>query len=200
VSQPQLQVRARTSYVVGQLGSLAQGTPRASATVAEPSLIGVLPINRSLVLDRSPMNSRWMCKGPGVPSDFAIVQEGFDANCPASNRPNDTTNTWFIRKPGSNETVCKGFLVWNGREMKADAIPTGYVVIGELVSPGCAKSNDSKAPGNAWRIKLPGPQETVCKGFLIPRGYVIRGETAAANCPLKSARKNAWLIMPKTQG
>ena len=139
-----------------------------------------------------------MCKGPGVPSDFAIVQEGFDAQCSASKRPYDATNAWFIRKPGPNETVCKGFLMWNGREVEADAIPTGYAVVGEVVSPGCSKSNDSRKPGNAWRIKLPGPQETVCKGFLIPRGYVIRGETVAVDCPLKSARKNAWLIMPKT--
>jgi Ca-activated chloride channel family protein len=198
VGQPQLQVRARTSYVVGQSGSLAQATPRASVTVAEPSLSGGLPIKRSSVLDRSPTDSRWMCKGPGVPSDFAILQDGFDANCSASNRPNDATNAWFIRKPGPNETVCKGFLMLNGREMEADAIPTGYAVVGEAVSPGCARSNDSRARGNAWRIKLPGPQETVCKGFIIPRGYVIRGETVAADCPLKSARKNAWLINPKT--
>ena len=88
--------------------------------------------------------------------------------------------------------------MWNGREVEADAIPTGYAVVGEVVSPGCAKSNDSRAPGNAWRIKLPGQQETVCKGFVIPRGYVIHGETVAAGCPSKSVRKNAWLITPKT--
>ena len=198
VSSPQLQVRARTGYVVGQSGSLAPAAPRASATVAEPSLIGTLPINRSLVFDRVPRDSRWMCKGPGVPSDFAIVQEGFDAHCSASNRPDDATNAWFIRKPGPTETVCKGFLIWDGREMEAIAIPTGYAVVGEVVSPGCARSNDPMAPGNAWRIKLPGPQETICKGFLIPRGYVIRGEAVAADCPSKSARKNAWVILPKT--
>ena len=198
VSQPQLQVRARTSYVFGQSGAMALATPRATATVAEPSLIGVLPINRVSVFDRSPSDSRWVCKGPGVPSNFAIVQEGFDAHCSASNRPNDSTNAWRIRKPGPIETVCKGFLMWNGRDAEAYAIPTGYAVVGEVVSPGCAKSNDSRKPGNAWRIKLPGQEETVCKGFLIPRGYAVRGETISAVCPLKSARKNAWLITPKT--
>jgi hypothetical protein len=194
VNQPQLQVRARTSYVFGQSGSLVQATPRVSATVAEPSLIGALPINRSLVIDRLPGDSRWMCKGPDVPSDFAIVQEGFDDHCSGSNRPHDATNAWFIRKPGPNETVCKGFLMWKGREVDAGPIPTGYVVVGEQVSPSCTRSNYSRAPGNAWRIKLPSQKETVCKGFLIPRGYVVRGETVAAACPSKSAGKNAWLI------
>lgn len=196
VNRPQLEVRARTSYVVGQSGSLAQATP---TTVDEPSLIGALPFNRSLVFDRRlPTDSRWMCKGSDVPGDFAIVQEGFDAHCSKSNRHNDATNAWFIRKPGPNETVCKGFFIWNGREVEADAIPTGYVVVGEVESPGCAKSNYSRAPGNAWRIKLPSQNETVCKGFLIPRGYVVRGETVAAACPSKSAGKNAWLITQKT--
>jgi hypothetical protein len=167
-------------------------------TAAEPSLIGVLPIKRVSVFDRLPMGARWVCKGPGVPSDFAIVQEGFDDHCSASKRPNDTTNAWFIRKPGPIETVCKGFLMWNGREVEANEIPTGFAVVGEVVSPGCAKSNDSKKPNNAWRIKLPGQDEAVCKGFLIPRGFVIRGEIVAAGCPLKPPRKNAWLIGPKT--
>jgi len=198
VSRPQLQVRARTSYVVGQSGSLAQATPRASATVAEPSTMGALPINRSLVFDRLPTDSRWMCKGPDVPGDFAIVQEGFDAHCSGSSRPNDATNAWFIRKPGPNETVCKGFFIWNGREVEADAIPNGFAVVGEVESPGCAKSNYSRVPSNAWMIKLPDQHETVCKGFLIPRGYVVRGETVAAACPSKSAGKNAWLITLKT--
>jgi len=88
--------------------------------------------------------------------------------------------------------------MWNGREVEANEIPTGFAVVGEVVSPGCAKSNDSKKPNNAWRIKLPGQDEAVCKGFLIPRGFVIRGEIVAADCPLKPPRKNAWLIGPKT--
>jgi VWFA-related protein len=194
VNQPQLQVRARTSYVVGQSGALVQATPRANATVAEPSLIGLQPVDRRLFVDRSPTDSRWMCKGPNVPGNFTIVQEGFDALCPGSNRQNDSTNAWFIRKPGPGETVCKGFFIWNGREMQADAIPTGYAVVGEEVSLACAKSNYSQAPANAWRIKLPDYQETACKGFPIPRGYVVRGETVTTVCPLKSGRKNAWLI------
>jgi len=197
VSQPQLLVRARTSYVFGQSGTLARATPGPNVTVAEPSLTGVLPIKRVSVFDKLPMGARWVCKGPGVPGDFAIVQEGFDDHCSASNRPNDTTNAWFIRKPGPIETVCKGFLMWNGREVEAKAIPTGYAVIGELVSPGCARSNDSRALSNAWRIKLPGPEETVCKGFLIPRGYVVRGEKDTINCP-QLPRKNAWVITPKS--
>ncbi len=198
VNQPQLQVRARTSYVSGQSGAVTRVTSGASATAAEPSVIGALPIKRVAGFDRLPTDSRWICKGPGVRSDFAIVQEGFDANCSPSKRPNDSTNSWLIRKPGPIETVCKGFLMWNGREVEANAIPTGYAVVGEVMSPGCAKSNDSRKPGNAWRIKLPGREETVCKGFLIPRGYVVRGETVIAACPLKPPRKNAWLISPKT--
>lgn len=196
VNRPQLEVRARASYVIGQSWSPARATP---TTVDEASLIGGVPFNHSLDFDRrKPTDSRWICKGPGVPGDFAIVQEGFDAHCSESNRANDATNAWLIGKPGPDETVCKGFFVWNGREVEADAIPTGYVVVGEVQSPGCAKSNYSRAPSNAWRIKLPSQTETVCKGFLIPRGYVVRGETAAAACPSRSTRKNAWLITQRT--
>ena len=194
VNPPQLQVRARESYVIDQWGAVALAAPPVNVTLAEPAAIGALPVNRSLVPARLPKEARWMCKGPDVPGDFAIVQEGFVAHCPASSRPNDTTNAWLIRKPAPSETVCKGFLMWHGREVEADAIPDGYAVIGEIASPGCAPGNGAN---NAWKVKLPDQQETVCKGFIIPRGYVIRGETVTLACPLRSTGKNAWLITPK---
>ena len=84
-----------------------------------------------------------------------------------------------------------------GRESESFAIPTGYVVSGEVESPGCARSNNPRRPGNAWRIKLPGHQETVCKGFAIPRGYIVAGETNTASCPAKANGKNALFIMRK---
>lgn len=201
VNRPQLLVRARTSYVVDQSGAVNQPARRASAMAAEPSLpssVAALPINRGLAPVRLPTGARWMCKGPDVPGDFVIVQEGFDSHCSASGRPNDSTNAWFIRKPAPGETVCKGFFIWRGREVTAEAIPTGYVVVAELQSPGCAKSNDSRRAANAWSIKLPGEQEAVCKGFTIPRGYVVRGETNTAVCPSKPAGRNAQLIRRKS--
>ena len=197
VNRPQLQVRARTSYVIDQTGAVTQPVSHPSATVAESSLIGALPVKDSPAPARLPIDARWMCKGPDVRADFVIVQEGFDSHCSGSDRPNDSTNAWFIRKPGPDETVCKGFFMSQGRQMEANTIPTGYVVAAEVESPGCARSNDSRRPGNAWRIKLPGQQETVCKGFAIPRGYVVRGETNTATCPVKSAGKNALFIVRK---
>jgi hypothetical protein len=148
--------------------------------------------------ERNPLASRWICKGPNVPGDFALVREGFDAKCPKSNRPNDETNAWFIRKPGPGEIVCKGFLMWHGSEIEGAAIPTGYVVVGQLVAKPCASSNHPKDPTNAWSVRLPRQHETVCKGFLIPRGYVVTGETTASACPPKTIEKNAWLIMPRS--
>ena len=201
VNRPQLQVRARTSYVIDQSGAVTQPISHQSGTVAEPSLpslIGALPVKDSPAPARLPTDARWICKGTEVRGDFVIVQEGFDSHCSGSNRPNDSTNAWFIRKPGPDETVCKGFFMSQGRQMEADTIPTGYVVAAEVESPGCAKSNDSQRPGNAWRIKLPAQQETVCKGFAIPRGYVVRGETNTVTCPLKSAGRNALFIVRKS--
>jgi hypothetical protein len=137
-----------------------------------------------------------MCKGP-VSGDFAVVREGFDSNCPKSSRPNDHTNAWFIKKPGPHEILCKGFFMWNGREIEGTPIPSGYAVVGELFSPACARSNDPKKRANAWSVRLPGRRETVCKGFLIPRGFVVIGETTVSACPVKTIAKNAWLIAPK---
>ena len=57
---------------------------------------------------------------------------------------------------------------------------------------------DPKAAANAWRVKLPGSEETVCKGFLIPRGFVVVGEKKASVCPATASEANAWLIAPAT--
>jgi Ca-activated chloride channel family protein len=201
LSRPQLLVRARTSYTVDRPGIIVQPPRRAAAPIAQlpgPSGFGALPVSRDMSFDKSPTRSRWMCKGPNVESDFAVVREGFDSACPNSGRPNDRTNAWLIRKPGPSETVCKGFFLSNGREMEAAPVPAGYVVVGQLVSPGCSRSNDPQRPANAWSVKLPGQSETVCKGFQIPPGYVVRGETDSRACPAKSEMKNAWLIRQRT--
>jgi VWFA-related protein len=201
VNRPQLLVRARTSYVVDQSGAVNQLTRQTRTLPAEPSSpssIGALPIDRRVAPVKLPKDARWMCKGSDVPGNFVIVQEGFDSHCSATGRPNDSTNAWYIRKAGLSETVCKGFFIWQGREVTAEAIPTGYVVVGEVQSPVCSPSNDPRRPANAWSIKLPGEREIVCKGFTIPRGYLTRADANAAACPSRPAGKNARIIVKKT--
>jgi len=195
LNQPRLVVRARTSYAFDQSGvPVAYATKRDGPMPSALTEIGSLPNSRLFVESKDPLNSRWTCKDPNVASDYAVVKEGFDANCPASTRAHDETNAWFIRKPRPSETLCKGFWMWNGSEVEAAPIPTGYVVVGELTSPACSRSNDPRRPANAWSIRTPGSNETVCKRFMIPRGYVVIGEKKAAACPLSSSTNNAWLI------
>ncbi len=198
VNQPQLIVRARTGYVVDQSGAVVRSPKSGRSSGLQASdMSGSLAVPRSTDALKPAMGARWMCKGPNAPSDFAVVKEGFVSNCPKSTRPNDETNAWFIRRPGPSEILCKGFLIWNGRELSGAPIPTGYVVTGEVASPVCSKSNHPQNTTNAWTIRLPAQGDTVCKGFLIPRGYVVMGERTAAGCPAKSDGKNAWLIRSK---
>ena len=197
ISQPRLIVRARTSYAFDQSGvPVAQATKREAPMPSELTEIGSLSSRRRVADDKNPLNARWICKGPGAPGDYAVVKEGFDSKCPASTRVHDETNAWFIRKPQPSETLCKGFFMWDGREVEAAPIPTGYVVVGELTSLSCSRSNDPKHLANAWSVRTPGPKETACKGFLIPRGYVVIGEKKSTACPLTSSESNAWLIAP----
>ena len=177
---------------------MAYAAKREVITPSEAAATGFLPNSRLPGESKIPRGARWMCKDPNVTSDYAVVKEGFDANCPASTRAHDETNAWFIRKPRSSETVCKGFLMWNGSEVEAAPIPTGYVVTGELSAPACSRSNDPRRPANAWSIKTPGASETVCKRFMIPRGYIVIGEKRTAACPYASGEKNAWSITTKS--
>ena len=191
VNQPWLVVRgARSGYLFGKGGTVnydVRNPVVASITEIEPE-------SGKSFDDKKPSNARWMCKGPFVPGDYALVQEGYNSKCPESARPNDQTNAWFIRKPGPSETVCKGFVWWNGAEAEASTIPSGYAVVGEVKSAVCSSSTDRSQSTNAWRVKLPGAKETVCKRFLIPRGFVVIGEKRASDCPATSTPANAWLI------
>ncbi|HEU4766163.1 MAG TPA: hypothetical protein VFS77_02285, partial [Pyrinomonadaceae bacterium] len=85
-------------------------------------------------------------------------------------------------------------LMWQGREVAAAPVPEGYVVISEVKSPSCANSSNPDNATNAWEIRLPGPSETVCKGFPLPHGYVMIGERIVPTCPTRATEKNAWLI------
>lgn len=200
INQPHLIVRARTSYAFDQAGvPVAYAAKREVITPSEVAEIGFLPNSRLFEESKITRDARWMCKDPNATSDYAVVKEGFDANCPASTRPHDQTNAWFIRKPRSSETVCKGFLMWNGSEVEAAPIPTGYVVTGDVSAPACSRSNDPRRPANAWSVKTPGSSETVCKRFVIPRGYIVIGEKRTAACPLTSGEKNAWLITTRSR-
>lgn len=192
VNQPWLVVRGtRSGYSFGTGGTLRYDVK--NPVVA--SISNIEPDSKKFIDEKKPSNARWMCKGPFVPGDYALVQEGFDSKCPPSTRPNDQTNAWFIRKPGPSETVCKGFVWSNGAEVQASTIPTGYAVVGEAKSAVCSSSTDRTQANNAWRVKLPAAKETVCKGFLIPRGFVVIGEKRASLCPATSTESNAWLIM-----
>jgi Ca-activated chloride channel family protein len=194
VNQPWLVARARPSYSFGQAGTVRYDNR--DPALAPLSDIESLSASQYFVENKRPLNARWMCKGPFVPGDYALVQEGFDAKCPKSTRADDKTNAWLIKKPGPSEIVCKGFWLWNGSEMEISPIPSGYAVVGEVNSPMCSSSMDPKASANAWRVKLPVSEETVCKGFLIPRGFVVVGEKNASVCPATSSGANAWLIVP----
>ncbi len=197
VNNPRVTVHARTGYVVDESGKIVRG-PTAPLTAPAPvSETGSAPVPRTSERETLPAGARWICKGPNVPGNFAVVKEGFDSNCAKSSRPHDENNAWFIRKPGPTEVICKGFLIWQGREIEGAPIPTGYVVVGQLKADGCTKSNNPKEPANAWSIRVPGQAETICKGFQIPRGYVVIGETTRSACPVRDAEKNAWLIIPK---
>lgn len=191
VNQPWLVVRgARAGYLFGKSGTVNYDVK--NPVVA--SISDIEPESRKSFEDKKPLTARWMCKGPFVPGDYALVKEGYDSKCPQSKRPNDQTNAWFIRKPGPSETVCKGFIWWNGAEARASTIPSGYAVVGEVNSAVCSSSTDSSQSTNAWRVKLPAAKETVCKGFLIPRGFIVIGEKMASDCPATSTPDNAWLI------
>ena len=193
VNRPQLAVRARSGYVVDQSGATLR-TPKEQGVI----VFGILDSNGSVPVTRpvevSETEGRWICKGPDAPSDFAVVKEGFISHCPASQRSNEQTNAWFIKKPGPMETLCKGFVTFNGREIAGAPVPAGYVVTGETRTSVCGNSSDKAITTNAWHIRLPGQNEVVCKGFPLPRGFVVVDERATPACPLVPGRKNAWFI------
>lgn len=197
VSLRQLVVKARTVYVVDPTGVAKQiATSKGRMTETGRSSNFSMPIPRSDEGSQLPLGARWVCKGPNVPADLVVVKEGFVAHCPATPRASDNTNAWFMRKPGQIETLCKGFLMWNGVEIPGAPLPTGYVVKGEIVSASCAKSSNAKNQANAWRIRLPRDLETICKGFQIPRGHVVVGEQKSSECAPR-AGANAWVIRTK---
>lgn len=194
VNRPQLTVRARTGYVVDKTGAVVRTTKKETDTPLLESS-GSIPVSRPP--ETSQIEGRWICKGPDAPSDFAVVKEGFVSHCPASTRANGQTNAWFIRKPGPTEVLCKGFVVLNGREVAGAPVPAGYVVTGEVKSPVCSQSSNAAITANAWEIRLPRPNDVVCKGFPLPRGFVVADERSTTACPAIRGRKNAWLIRPK---
>jgi len=194
VNQPWLNVRARTTYSFGGNVAVTRSNNLARAPL---SAIESRSPFRAIAETQPTLDARWTCKGPFVPPEFAIVQEGYDSKCPPSTKPSDKTNAWFIRKPGGTEIVCKGFLWRSGSQVEIPAIPKDYVVIGEEHSAICSASSDSKRPANAWRIKRPSSEETVCKGFPIPRGFVVVNDRKSAACPVASRAANAWVIVPK---
>ncbi|HVF23675.1 MAG TPA: VWA domain-containing protein [Pyrinomonadaceae bacterium] len=219
VTRPQLVVRARTGYVIDQSGVAVRLTRKedAAARASDPTRAsdstrvtdavspsdptrpsdapGSIPLTRPT--ETPPTDGRWMCKGPEVPTDLAVVKEGFVSHCPASRRPNDQTNAWFIKKPGPGEVLCKGFMLSNGREVAGAPLPAGYVVTGEVKSLVCANSSDASVTTNAWRISVPAPNQLVCKGFPLPRGFVVAGEKSTPECPAVRGGENAWVIRAK---
>lgn len=194
VNQPQLVVRARSSYVIDKSGAAIRTAEKASAVVSRvEESSGSIPLPRANEAEPD-TEGRWLCKGPDAPSDFAVVKEGFVAHCPPSTHANDQTNAWFIKKPGPTEILCKGFMTVNGREVAGVPVPAGYVVTGETESAVCAKSSKAPITANAWEIRLPRQNEVVCKGFPLPRGFVVVDERSVPTCPLMRGRRNAWVI------
>ena len=196
VNQTQLVVRARNGYIVDKSGGTLR-MPQKQGVIAfgTAESRGSVPVTRPA--DTPEPEGRWMCKGPDAPTDLAVVKEGFVSHCPPSKRANDQTNAWFIRKPGSSEVLCKGFMAANGREVAGAPVPTGYVVTGEVKSLVCANSSNASVITNAWQINVPAQNQVVCKGFPVPKGFVVADETATPHCPEVRADKNAWVIRTK---
>ena len=194
---PQLVVRARTTYSLDPSGTLVRMSTTGNPTSKPGDVVGAVPVRRNFDEARSANAGKWMCKSPDAPTDSVVVKEGFISHCPKSTRANDETNAWFIRRPRDIETMCKGFMIWRGRELRAAPIPTGFVVTSEVKSPVCSRSNDDRNSNNAWLIRKSIGREIVCKGFPVPRGYVTAGETSVEGCPAKLEEKNAWIIRPK---
>ena len=192
VNQPQLVVRARFGYVIDESGRAirAHDENRSVEYLANPGA----PPDSLPAPETVRAEGLWICKGPNAPSDMAVVQEGFVAHCPASKRTNDQTNAWFIKQPGPTETLCKGFVSVNGREVAGVPVPAGYVVTGETKATVCAKSSNAAVTANAWEIRLPRQNEVVCKGFPLPQGFVVVDERIVSNCPSIRGRKNAWVV------
>ena len=191
---PQLVVRSRTSYALTPNGDV---TRISRGEFIEGNEFGARPRERDAKESQPTRDARWICKSTDAPMDFVVVKEGFDARCPKSTRPNDQTNAWFIKRPGLNETMCKGFMQWRGRELPGAPVPTGYVVIGMTKSSLCSSSNDPQDTTNAWIIRRPSGADKVCKGFPLPRGFVTVSEVSISGCPDKSGGLNGWLIRPR---
>lgn len=203
LNRPQLVVRARHGYVIDQAGAVLNVPRVPHQTPSLDSVSGELafmPAPRSYDREKLPRDARWVCESPHVSSEFVVVKEGYSFHCPPSRRKNDDTNAWFVRRPGPIEVMCKGFLLWQGRELMGAPVPTGYVVTAQVDAPVCAVSNDARNTENAWEIKVPNGRMTVCKGFPIPRGFVVIGERTSAACPEKLSEINAWVIDRKGVG
>ncbi len=182
VNQPQLVVRARTGYVIDKSGTALRTHDKETV----PSFVLEKPGGSPPYRTRpTPSNRRtWICKGPDAPiGSCGSSKKGFVAHCPASTRPNDQTNAWFVKKPGPTEVLCKGFMTVNGREVAGVPVPAGYVVTGETKATVCAKSSNAAVTANAWEIRLPRHNEVVCKGFPLPRGFAVVDERSMPSCP-----------------
>ena len=196
IAKPQLTVRARTSYAMQPSGEVAKvpGTRRSIALTNEsPGATPSLP-DRDFSVPTP--GERWICKEINAPTDLVVVREAVVSKCPATTRA-DQTNAWFVRKPAEMDVMCKGYLIWNGKEVTAAPVPSGYVVTNEESLNQCSKSADPKNVNNAWRIQKPSGRVTICKGFQIPRGFVVEGEIESAGCPVRTG-KNATVIKPKS--
>lgn len=192
VSRPQLAVRARSGYVLDQSGAVVRTSKKETTPAPALDSSGSIPVSRPP--ETSPIEGRWICKGPDAPSDHAVVQEGIVSHCPPSTRANDQTNAWLIKKPGPTDVLCKGFVMLNGREVAGAPVPAGYVVTGEVKSLKCSASSNAAVTANAWEIRLPRANDVVCKGFPLPRGFVVAEERSVPGCPSIRGKQNAWLI------
>lgn len=194
---PQLVVKSRRSYSVEPSGEVKRFSKRVSGTASPANGQGSIPVTRTSDEPKLQLNARWICKSATSDLDLAVVKEGFVALCPKSDRQADQTNAWFVRPPGKIETMCKGFITWQGQEIAAAPIPSGYVVTSETASPLCSQSSTPANKNNAWVIQTPDTTNVVCKGFILPRGYVMVRETMVTGCPSKGSHQNAWTIRRK---
>ena len=76
-------------------------------------------------------------------------------------------------------------------------IPTGWVVISQGNVNDCRDNSIAQPLYNAWFIKKPAKEESVCQNSPLPDNYVVVEKIKIADCPGGNSiieNKNGWII------
>jgi VWFA-related protein len=120
-----------------------------------------------------------------------------------STEANEIGATPLIRDPTEARTSVNARWI-----CKAPDAPTDFVVVKEGFDARCPNSTRPNDETNAWFIRRPEANETMCKGFMkwrkrelagapIPIGYIVTGATRSLSCSRSNDPgddTNAWTI------